>query len=70
MASNNFFIEHNIPSNHIEKTVRTRSTLPHGVCKAPLDTSRSLKSLLLRRKQIIRIKDKLDGQPLILLAYV
>lgn len=47
------------------------STLPHGVGKTPLDTSPSLKSLLLHCKQINRVrKNKVDGQISILLAYI
>ena len=61
MASNSFFIAHGIPTNHLEKTTRTKSTLPHDVCKAPPDVLLSLKSSLLHYKQIHMEKTRQMG---------
>ena len=41
---------------HLEKNTRTKSTSPPGTYKTSLDTSLSLKSLSLQRKQINRVK--------------
>ena len=42
---------------HLEKNTRTESTSPPGAYKTSLDTSPSLKSLSLQRKQINRVKN-------------
>ena len=70
MASNTIFIALGIPDNYLEKTTLIRSTLPPGSCKTPLDTSPPPKLLSLYCKQINKVKNKLDGQPSSLLAYM
>ena len=68
MSSNIFFIALGIPDKHLESTTLIKSTLPPGSYKTSLDTSPPPKSLSLHYKQINKIKNKLDGQPLSLLA--
>ena len=63
MAYNTIFIALGIPDNYLEKTMLIRSTLTPGSYKTSLDTAHPPKSLSLHRKQINKVKNKLDGQP-------
>ena len=67
MAGNTIFIALGIPDNYLEKTTLIRSTLAPGSYKTFLDTSRLPKSLSLHCKQVNKVKNELDGQPLSLL---
>ena len=68
MTDNTIFIALGIPDNYLEKTTLIRSTLAPGWYKTSLDTSRLPKSLSLHCKQVNKVKNELDGQPLSLLA--
>ena len=68
MASNIFFITLGIPDKHLEKTTLMKSTLPRGSYKTSLDLSSPPQLLSLHRKQINKIKNKLEFQPSSLLA--
>ena len=68
MACNTIFIALGIQDNYLEKNTIIRSTLPPGSYKTSLDTSLRPKLLSLHCKQINKVKNKLDGQPLGLLA--
>ena len=68
MASNFIFIALGIPDNCLEKTTLVRSTLPPGSYKTSLDTSLPPKSLSLHYKQIIKVRNEVDGQSSSLLA--
>ena len=57
-----------IPDKYLEKTALIRSTLPPGSYKTSLDLLP--RSLSLHCKQINKVKNELDGQPLSLLASV
>ena len=54
----------------LKKTARTNATLPPGTYKTLLDTSPPPKSLSLHSKQMRRVKNKVDGNPSSLLAYM
>ena len=68
IASNNIFIALGIQGNYLEKTTLIRSKLFPGSYKTSLDTSSPSKILSLHCKQINKVKNELDGQPLSLLA--
>ena len=68
MTDNTIFIALGIQDKSLEKTTLIRSTLPPGSYKTSLDTSPPPISLSLHCKQINKIKNELDGQPLSLLA--
>ena len=68
MACNTIFIALGIQDNYLEKNTIIRSTLPPGSYKTSLDASLRPKLLSLHCKQINKVKNKLDGQPLGLLA--
>ena len=68
MACNTIFITLGIQDNYLEKNTINRSTLPPGSYKTSLDASLRPKLLSLHCKQINKVKNKLDGQPLGLLA--
>ena len=70
MTDNTIFIALGIQDKSLEKTTLIRSTLPPGSYKTSLDTSPPPISLSLHCKQINKIKNELDGQPLSLLARV
>ena len=67
MVRNSFFIVLNIPSNYLENTTHTNSTLPPGIYKASLDTSPPQKSSL-HSKQMNRVIRRINGHPSSLLA--
>ena len=68
MTSNIIFIALGILDKYLEKTTLIKSTLRPGSYKTSLDTSPPAKSFSLHCKQINKVKNKLDGQPLSLLA--
>ena len=68
MTDNTIFIALGIPDNYLEKTTLIRSTLAPGSYKTSLDTSHLPKSLPLHCKQVSKVKNELDGQPLSSLA--
>ena len=69
MASNILFIALGILDKHLEETTQINyATLPPASYKTLLDTSPPPKSLSVHCKQINKVKNELDGQPLTFLA--
>ena len=68
MVDNTVFIALGMPDKYLKKTTLIRLNLPPGSYKTSLDPLP--RSLSLHCKQINKIKNELDGQPLSLLASV
>ena len=68
LADNTVFIALGIPGKYLEKTALIRSTLPPGSYKTSLDPPP--KSLSLHCKQIVKVKNELDGQHLLASMHV
>ena len=67
MADNTIFYALGMQDNYLEKNMLVRSTLLPGSYKTSLDTSPP-KISSLHCKQINKVKNELDGQPLSLLT--
>ena len=66
MFSNIFFIALCMPGNYLEKTANSKSPLPPSTCETSLDTSLSQNSLSVHCKQTNSVKNKVDGQLLLI----